>query len=74
MDRKHLASALARHLKPHSAMQFLHRFSDSALHTTLMLAIVVLATVTLVKALSVGVAVWILEPVAVQGQSQSPRR
>jgi hypothetical protein len=52
--------------------RFLHRFSDSGLHITLMIAIVLLSGVALFKAVSLGVAVWQLEPVLVQGQA--PKR
>lgn len=47
---------------------YLHRFSDGALHTTLMIAVVVLATLVMVKAVDVGVTVWQLETVYITGQ------
>ena len=50
----------------------LHRFSDSWLHNLLLIAVLLLALLALVKALSFGVAVWQLEPVLVQGQAQGP--
>ena len=52
----------------------LHRFSDSWLHNLLLIAVLLLALVALVKALSLGVAVWQLEPVVVAGHPQPPPR
>lgn len=49
--------------------RFLHRFSDSALHTGLMVAVVALVGLALAQAISMGVAVWQLDPVVVQGSS-----
>jgi hypothetical protein len=48
----------------------LHRFSDSWLHNLLLIAVLLLALLAVVRALSFGVAVWELEPVVVQGHSQ----
>lgn len=74
MDSKRLV-AFTQRLWPHgSPMRFVHRFSDSGLHTTLMIAIVLLATLALVQAVRVGVSVWLLDPVVVQGHSQPPHR
>lgn len=50
--------------------RFLHRFSDSGLHTTLMVAIVAIVALTLVQAVTMGVAVWQLDTVVVQGQAK----
>jgi len=47
-----------------------HRFSDSWLHNLLLIAVLLLALLAVVRALSFGVAVWELEPVVVQGHSQ----
>lgn len=47
----------------------LHLYSDSALHTTLMIAVVAIATLAVMQALSVGVRVWQLETVVVQGKA-----
>lgn len=69
MDSKHWLDSLQA-LRHHGSMRFLHRFSDSALHTVLMLAVLVLTVLALFQAASLGVAVWQLEPVVVQGQSQ----
>jgi hypothetical protein len=52
-------------------MRFLHRFSDSLLHTSLLVAIVLLAGLTLYHAVSSSSGiVWVLEPVLVQGQAK----
>lgn len=53
-----------------SPRRFIHRFSDSGLHTTLMVAVIALVALALVKAISVGVAVWQLDTVVVQGQAK----
>ncbi len=70
MDSKHWLGSL-QSLRQHGSMRFLHRFSDSALHTVLMLAVLLLTVLALFRAASLGVAVWQLEPVVVQGQSQA---
>ena len=50
-------------------MRFLHHFSDSLLHTSLLVAIVLLASLTLYQAASSTLGlVWQLEPVLVHGQ------
>jgi hypothetical protein len=51
--------------------RFLHRFSDSMLHTSLMVALGLLVCGVIFKALTVGVSVWLLDPVVVQGQAQT---
>lgn len=67
MDSKHRLGKHASSLLQRGPRRFLHRFSDSGLHTTLMVAIVLLTGIALYQAFSVGVAVWQLEPVVVQG-------
>jgi len=60
----------ARHT-PRRSMRFLHRFSDSLLHTSLLVAIMLLAGLTLYHAVSSSSGiVWVLEPVLVQGQAK----
>lgn len=62
--------AVARHwrdLQPGSK-SYLHRFSDGALHTVLMVAVIVLATLALVKIVEVGVTVWQLDKVVITGR------
>ena len=54
---------------PRERRHFLHRFSDSALHTGLMAAVIALVLLALAQAISMGVAVWRLDPVLVQGSS-----
>jgi len=65
------SKSLGQHLRDRTGLRpsFLHRFSDSGLHTGLMVAVIALATLALVQAVSVGVAVWQLDPVVVQGSS-----
>lgn len=48
----------------------LHRFSDSAMHTALMAAIIAVAVMAVVQMINVGVQMWQLEPVVVQGKAQ----
>ena len=50
---------------------YLHRFSDSALHTTLMIAVVIVATLVMVKVIEMGVTVWQLDKVVITGQPSS---
>jgi len=53
------------------SMRFLHRFSDSLLHTSLLVAIVLLAGLALYHTISSSTGiVWVLEPVLVQGQAK----
>lgn len=62
--------AVARHwrdLHP-GKKSYLHRFSDGALHTTLMVAVVILATLVMIKVVEVGVTVWQLEKVVITGR------
>lgn len=66
MDRKLLPSR--------STMSLLHRFSDGALHTLLLLAVMAIVALTLVQAYNTGVAVWRLEPVIIHGQSLPAQR
>ncbi len=49
--------------------RFPHRFSDSGLHTTLMAAVLAIAALALLQAVTTGVAIWQLDTVVVQGQS-----
>lgn len=66
------SKSLGQHLRDRTTglrPSFLHRFSDSGLHTGLMVAVIALATLALVQAVSMGVAVWQLDPVVVQGSS-----
>lgn len=48
----------------------LHHFSDGALHSALMAAVILVAVLAVVQALRVGTLMWQLEPVVVQGKSQ----
>lgn len=49
----------------------LHRFSDGALHSALMVAVILVAVLAVVQALRVGTLMWQLDPVVVQGKSQN---
>ncbi|WP_423599271.1 hypothetical protein [Roseateles sp. MS654] len=49
----------------------LHRFSDGAMHTALMAAIIAVAVMAVVQMINVGVQMWQLEPVVVQGKAQN---
>ncbi|MDH0867678.1 hypothetical protein [Mitsuaria sp. GD03876] len=49
----------------------MHRFSDGALHTVLMAAIIAVAVMAVAQMISVGVRMWQLDPVVVQGKSQN---
>ncbi|MBO9686433.1 MAG: hypothetical protein J7598_07455 [Mitsuaria chitosanitabida] len=49
----------------------LHRFSDGALHSALMAAVILVAVLAVVQALRVGTLMWQLEPVVIQGKSQN---
>ena len=73
MDSKTLIGIIRPEDKP-AGQRFLHRFSDSLLHSSLMIAIVLLVSVVMFKAISVGVSVWMLEPVVIQGQAKTPGR
>ncbi|MDI4633686.1 hypothetical protein J7U46_11550 [Pelomonas sp. V22] len=66
-----LATARSWRHQPQGPKTYLHRFSDSALHTTLMIAIVVVASLAVVKAIEVGVTVWQLDKVVVTGRPSS---
>lgn len=72
MNSKSLLAAARnwRH-QPHSPKTYLHRFSDSALHTSLMIAVVVVATLVMVKVIEMGVTVWQLDKVVVTGRPSS---
>lgn len=61
--------ALSRQWLHQHPRRFLHRFSDSVLHSTLMIAVVVLATLAMVKAVDMGITVWQLDRVVVTGQA-----
>lgn len=50
---------------------FLHRFSDSVLHTSLMVAVVLIATLAMVKAVDMGITIWQLDRVVIEGQGSS---
>ncbi|HEX2012198.1 MAG TPA: hypothetical protein VJN44_14785 [Roseateles sp.] len=65
-SRKSLIERLHQRL----GMRMLHRFSDSALHTGLLVAIMAIVALTLVQAITTGVAVWQLDTVVVQGQAK----
>ncbi|MEH0166078.1 hypothetical protein ABT392_19375 [Paucibacter sp. JuS9] len=69
MNSKSLV-AVARHWRERlpGKKSYLHRFSDSALHTTLMVAVVILATLVMIKVVEVGVTVWQLEKVVITGR------
>ncbi len=49
----------------------LHRFSDGAMHTVLMAAVIAVAVMAVVQMINVGVQMWQLEPVVVQGKAQN---
>lgn len=53
---------------------FVHRFSDSLLHTGLLIAVVMLAALALVKAVDMGITIWQLDRVVIQGQSLGSSR
>ncbi|MDN3921986.1 hypothetical protein [Roseateles violae] len=56
------------------SMGLLHRFSDSVLHTTLMLALVLLGALALYKIIdTITLTIWQLEPVVVTGQAKAPQ-
>ena len=56
--------------RPEGDRTGLHRFSDGLLHSALMAAIIAMATIAVVQALEVGVTMWTLEPVVIQGKAQ----
>lgn len=49
----------------------LHRFSDGALHTALLLALIAVAVTATVQMFSVGTLMWQLDRVVVQGKAQA---
>ncbi len=49
----------------------LHRFSDGAMHTALMAAVIAVAVMAVVQMVNMGVQMWRLDPVVVQGKSQN---
>ncbi len=56
--------------RPVNEEREMHRFSDSAMHTALMAAIIAVAVMAVVQMVNVGVQMWQLEPVVVQGKAQ----
>jgi len=69
MNSKSLSAVARRWRDLHQGPKsYLHRFSDSALHTSLMIAVVVVATLVMVKAIEMGVTVWQLDKVVVTGR------
>lgn len=72
MNSKSLLAAARnwRH-QQHGPKTYLHRFSDSVLHTTLMIAVVIVASLAVAKAIEVGVTVWQLDKVVVTGRPSS---
>jgi hypothetical protein len=65
---------IAQRIRPHEPLQRLHQFSDSALHSWLLVALLAIAALTVYQGINTAVAVWLLEPVVVQGQSVPPAR
>lgn len=63
--RSHMRAAT-----PANDERAMHRFSDGAMHTVLMAAIIAVAVMAVAQMISVGVQMWQLEPVVVQGKSQ----
>lgn len=55
---------------PSRSLHIPHRFSDSALHSSLMIAVLTVAALAVVQAFSVGVLMWRLDPVVVTGKAQ----
>lgn len=49
--------------------RWLHRLSDSALHVSLLLAVLVVAALAVLQSLGGGVTVWLLDPVVVHGKA-----
>ncbi|MDM4764619.1 hypothetical protein [Pelomonas sp. SE-A7] len=68
MDSQTLLTAARRWRAEHMIKSYVHRFSDSWLHSALMIAVVVVATIAMVKAIEVGVTVLQLDKVVVTGQ------
>ena len=62
--------ALARHKPSTNDEREMHRFSDGAMHTALMLAIIAVAVMAVVQMVNVAAPMWQLEPVVVQGKTQ----
>lgn len=62
--------ALTTHQRPVNEERAMHRFSDGAMHTALMAAIIAVAVMAVVQMVNVGVQMWQLEPVVVQGKAQ----
>ncbi|OWQ47003.1 hypothetical protein CDL60_11435 [Roseateles noduli] len=62
--------ALARHKPSANDEREMHRFSDGAMHTALMLAIIAVAVMAVVQMVNVAAPMWQLEPVVVQGKTQ----
>ena len=62
--------ASARHQPSTPDEPELHRFSDGAMHTALMAAIIAVAVMAVVQMVNVAAPMWQLEPVVVQGKAQ----
>lgn len=61
----------ARAGSPTNDERSMHRFSDGAMHTALMAAVIAVAVIAVVQMINVGVQMWQLEPVVVQGKAQN---
>jgi hypothetical protein len=55
---------------PRGSLHVPHHFSDSALHSSLMVAVLAVAALAVVQAFNVGVLMWRLDPVVVTGKAQ----
>lgn len=71
MNSKPLAALAERFKHHHGPMSLLHKFSDSGLHTALLIAVVLIAAAALVKAVTLTVQMWTFEPVVVHGKASS---
>jgi hypothetical protein len=73
MNSPRLLSLLHHRARPLDSMGPLHRFSDSMLHTGLMLALLLLASLAVFKIIdTITVTVWQLEPVLITAQPYVP--
>jgi hypothetical protein len=73
MTSHRLLSLLHPRAQPSDSIGLLHRFSDSMLHTGLMLALLLLASLAVFKIIdTITVTVWQLEPVLVTAQPYVP--
>ncbi|OWQ88696.1 hypothetical protein CDN99_14465 [Roseateles aquatilis] len=59
------------HRSPSRDHPELHGFSDSALHTVLLAAVIIVAVTAVVQMVKVGTLMWQLDPVVVEGKAQS---